>query len=69
MMDNILHIVPYTAEHGRFILSCQMNHALMDKDARFPIENFINEKVRLEKQAKKGEKIGEYAKSYLNLKK
>ena len=35
MMDNILHIVPYTAEHGRFILSCQMNHALMDKDARF----------------------------------
>jgi len=37
----------------------------IDKDARFPIENFINEKVRLEKQAKKGEKIGEYAKSYL----
>ena len=35
MMDNILHVVPYTAEHGRFILSCQMNHALMDKDARF----------------------------------
>ena len=35
MMDNILHIVPYTAEHGRFILSSQMNHALMDKDARF----------------------------------
>jgi hypothetical protein len=35
MMDNILHIVPYTAEHGRFILSCQMNHTLMDKDARF----------------------------------
>mgnify|MGYP001387509610 CR=1 FL=1 len=35
MMDNILHIVPYTAEHGRFILSCQMNHKLMDKDAQF----------------------------------
>ena len=35
MIDNTLHIVPYTAEHGRFILSCQMNHALMDKDARF----------------------------------
>ena len=35
MMDNMLYIVPYTAEHGRFILSCQMNHALMDKDARF----------------------------------
>jgi len=35
MMDNMLYIIPYTAEHGRFILSCQMNHALMDKDARF----------------------------------
>ena len=35
MMDNMLYIVPYTAEHGKFILSCQMNHALMDKDARF----------------------------------
>jgi len=35
MMDNKLHIVPYTAEHGRFILSCQMNHKLMDKDAEF----------------------------------
>ena len=31
----MLYIVPYTAEHGKFILSCQMNHALMDKDARF----------------------------------
>ena len=35
MMDNMLYIVPYTAEHGRFILSCQMNHKLMDKDAQF----------------------------------
>ena len=35
MMDNMLYIVPYTAEHGRFILSQQMNHALMDKDAEF----------------------------------
>ena len=34
-MDNMLYIVPYTAEHGRFILSCQMNHKLMDKDAQF----------------------------------
>jgi hypothetical protein len=34
-MDNMLYIVPYTAEHGRFILSCQMNHKLMDKDAKF----------------------------------
>ena len=31
----MLYIVPYTAEHGRFILSCQMNHKLMDKDAQF----------------------------------
>ena len=35
MMDNTLHIVPYTAEHGRFILSCQMNHKLMDEDAKY----------------------------------
>jgi len=35
MMDNMLYIVPYTAEHGRFILSQQMNHKLMDKDAQF----------------------------------
>ena len=37
-MDNTLHIVPYTSEHGRFILSCQMNHALMDKDAEFELD-------------------------------
>jgi len=35
MMDNMLYIIPYTAEHGKFILSCQMNHKLMDKDAKF----------------------------------
>ena len=35
MMDNMLYIIPYTAEHGRFILSQQMNHKLMDKDAQF----------------------------------
>ncbi len=35
MMDNILHIVPYKAEHGRYILSNQMNHPLMDEDAKF----------------------------------
>ena len=47
MMDNILHIVPYTAEHGRFILSCQMNHALMDKDARFEGDamNLVEDKL------------------------
>ena len=31
----MLYIIPYTAEHGRFILSQQMNHKLMDKDAEF----------------------------------
>ena len=31
-MDNILHIVPYTAEHGQFILSCQMNHKVLEAD-------------------------------------
>jgi hypothetical protein len=35
MMDNKLYIVPYTAEHGKFILSCQLNHKLMDEDAKF----------------------------------
>ncbi len=35
MMDNILHVVPYTGEHGRYILSQKMNHALMDVDADF----------------------------------
>ena len=35
MTDNILHIVPYIANHGKIILSSQMNHALMDKDASF----------------------------------
>ena len=37
MMDNILHIVPYTAEHGQFILSCQMNHKVVEAD-----KNYIN---------------------------
>ena len=35
MMDKILHIVPYQKGHGAFILSQQMNHALMDQDAQF----------------------------------
>ena len=37
MMDNILHIVPYTAQHGKFILSCQMNHKVLEAD-----RNYIN---------------------------
>ena len=37
MMDNILHIVPYTVEHGQFILSCQMNHKVLEAD-----KNYIN---------------------------
>jgi hypothetical protein len=37
MMDNILNIVPYTAEHGQFILSCQMNHKVLEAD-----KNYIN---------------------------
>ena len=35
MMDNILDVVPYKAEHGRYILSNQMNHPLLDEDAKF----------------------------------
>jgi len=34
-MDNILHIVPYTAEHGQFILSCQMNHKVLEADRHY----------------------------------
>ena len=37
MMDNILHIVPYTAQHGQFILSQQMNHKVLEAD-----KNYIN---------------------------
>lgn len=35
MTRQILHIVPYTKDHGIYILSQQMNHVLMDKDAEF----------------------------------
>ena len=35
MMDNILHIVPYTAQHGQFILSCQMNHKVLEADRHY----------------------------------
>jgi len=34
-MDNILHIVPYTAQHGQFILSCQMNHKVLEADRHY----------------------------------
>jgi len=32
MMDNKLNIIPYTKEHGQFILSCQMNHKILEAD-------------------------------------
>jgi len=35
MMDNILHIVPYTAQHGQFILSQQMNHKVLEADRHY----------------------------------
>jgi len=35
MMDKQLHIVPYTKEHGQFILSCQMNHKVLEADRHF----------------------------------
>jgi hypothetical protein len=35
MMDKILDIVPYTGEHGIYIMKQQMNHPLMDKDMEF----------------------------------
>jgi len=35
MMDNTLHIVPYTRDHGQFILSCQMNHKILEADRKY----------------------------------
>jgi len=35
MMDNTLHIVPYTKDHGQFILSCQMNHKVLEADRHY----------------------------------
>ncbi len=35
MMDNTLHIAPYTKEHGQFILSCQMNHKILEVDRKY----------------------------------
>ena len=35
MMDKQLHIVPYTKEHGEFILSCQMNHKVLEADRHY----------------------------------
>ena len=34
----MLHIVPYTKEHGDFILSCQMNHKVLEADKRYGSE-------------------------------
>ena len=35
MMDKHLHIVTYTKEHGQFILSCQMNHKVLEADRHY----------------------------------
>ena len=35
MMDNKLIIVPYIKNHGEFILSCQMNHKVLEADRHF----------------------------------
>ena len=35
MMDKHLHIIPYTKEHGQFILSCQMNHKVLEADKTY----------------------------------
>ena len=32
MMDNMLYIIPYTKEHGKIILSYQMNHKILEAD-------------------------------------
>jgi len=35
MMDKHLYIIPYTKEHGQFILSCQMNHKILEADRHY----------------------------------
>jgi hypothetical protein len=35
MINNKLNILPYTTEHGRFILSCQMNHKILEHDKEY----------------------------------
>ena len=35
MTKNLLQIVPYISKHGKIILANQMNHVLMDQDAKF----------------------------------
>jgi RimJ/RimL family protein N-acetyltransferase len=35
MMDNMLYIVPYKKEHGKIILSYQMNHKILEEDRKF----------------------------------
>ena len=35
MMDNMLYIVPYTKEHGKIILSYQMNHKILEADRHY----------------------------------
>ncbi len=34
-MDNMLHIIPYTKEHGKIILSYQMNHKILEVDRKY----------------------------------
>ena len=34
-MDNMLYIIPYTKEHGKIILSYQMNHKILEADRHF----------------------------------
>ncbi len=34
-MDNMLHIIPYTKEHGKIILSYQMNHKILEADRKY----------------------------------
>ena len=35
MINNKLNILPYTTEHGKFILSCQMNHKILEHDKEY----------------------------------
>ena len=35
MINNKLNILPYTTEHGRFFLSCQLNHKILENDKEY----------------------------------
>ena len=53
MINNKLNILPYTTEHGKFILSCQMNHKILEHDKEYiniqgDAKNLLQDKLATE---------------------